>query len=173
MSSIHYEEMSKLAEKLIDNAALVEILLSKVGNQTPQLPSRRSTRYERPPFSHVKQDPSGIYNSPDLYYVSTCNNVCNTNHNVCHDASPNFYGAEDMYSKSQQNIEQVESPYMLPNNPSFTPSMNSRAGWKFDKCYDVQREVGTALYHCFPQHCPFSLHGLMRFLPFFERSCLQ
>lgn len=187
---MNYEEMSKLAEELVNNAALVESLLSKVGNQThdakngdascdlklfpisqssnfalknpqfqqlksPQLPSRRSTRYGLAPFSHVKQDPSGIYNSPDLHYVDTCTSVCNTRQNVCHDTSHNCYGTEDMCSNPQQivntdlnDIEQVASPYMLPNDPSFTPSINSRAGWKFDECYDVQREVGTALYFC-------------------------
>jgi hypothetical protein len=62
----------------------------------------------------------------------------------------------------------VEHPYILPNDRTFTPSINGRNGWRYENNYEIIDEVRTQyfltlFYPNSAQECSRPLYILIRF----------
>jgi Ubiquitin family len=49
--------------------------------------------------------------------------------------------------RGQQLEREGKSPYLLPSNSSFTPSINGRSGWSYRSCYALKQEVSARMCH--------------------------
>jgi hypothetical protein len=66
-----------------------------------------------------------------------------------------------------QRPSQSRPPYILPNDPNFTPSINGRNGWRYENFYEISDEVRTqyfqtSLYPNSVQEFSVSLYILIR-----------